>query len=74
MRRYDFGHHAVSKALGNPLVSIEGARKHFGWIDPRMIEHYYHANLATLHVVAAAIEKKAPASEGIADLLKKGGA
>jgi len=45
VRRYDFRHHAVSKALTNPLVSLEGARKHFGWIDPRMIDHYYHANL-----------------------------
>lgn len=58
MRRYDFRHHAISRALDNPKVSIEGAKAYFGWISPRMIRKYYHGNVATLRVVAAAMDRK----------------
>jgi integrase len=64
-RRYDLRHHAISKALGNPKVSITSAELHFGHITQRMKNRYYHGDLDTLKVVAEAIaakreEKKQP--------------
>lgn len=62
IRRYDFRHHAVSKALRNPDVSPEGAKAYFGWVNPKMFERYGHMNRKTLDVVAAAMStpKKKP--------------
>jgi integrase len=58
VRRYDFRHHAVSRALSNPLVSMEAARSYFGWMSPKMVQRYYHANQAAMRVVAAALDEK----------------
>jgi integrase len=55
IRRYDFRHHAISKALRNPDVSPEGAKAYFGWVSPRMFQRYGHMNRKTLDVVAAAM-------------------
>jgi integrase len=60
VRRYDFRHHAVSRALSNPLVSMEAARSYFGWMSPKMVQRYYHANQAAMRVVAAALDEKPP--------------
>lgn len=57
-RRYDLRHHAISKALSNPKVSLAAAELHFGHISARMKKRYYHGNLETLKVVAAAIAAK----------------
>jgi len=35
-----------------------------------MIDRYYHGNVPTLKVVAAAIEGRTKASQGVADFLK----
>lgn len=70
IRRYDFRHHAVSRALGDSSVPLEGARSYFGWISDKMVSRYYHANLATLRVVAAAIDKKPVQSVDFRNLLK----
>lgn len=66
IRRYDFRHHAVSKALRNPDVSAEGAKAYFGWVNPKMFERYGHMNRKTLDVVAAAMSapKKPVQREG----------
>jgi Phage integrase family len=58
VRRYDFRHHAVSRALSNPLVPLEAAKAYFGWMSPKMIGRYYHANQAAMRVVAAALDEK----------------
>jgi integrase len=60
VRRYDFRHHAVSVALGNPNVPLEAARAYFGWMSPKMVQRYYHANQAAMRVVAAALDEKPP--------------
>jgi hypothetical protein len=60
VRRYDFRHHAVSRALSNPLVPLEAARTYFGWMSPKMIGRYYHVNQAAMRVVAAALDEKPP--------------
>jgi integrase len=60
VRRYDFRHHAVSRALSNPLVPLEAARSYFGWMSPKMIGRYYHVNQAAMRVVAAALDEKPP--------------
>jgi hypothetical protein len=60
VRRYDFRHHAVSRALSNPQVSMEAARSYFGWMSPKMVQRYYHANQAAMRVVAAALDEKPP--------------
>lgn len=64
IRRYDFRHHAVSKALRNPDVSAEGAKAYFGWVNPKMFAKYGHMDRKTLDVVAAAMStpKKLPTS------------
>lgn len=58
VRRYDFRHHAVSRALSNPSVSMEAARVYFGWMSPKMVQRYYHVNQAAMRVVAAALDEK----------------
>jgi integrase len=60
VRRYDFRHHAVSRALSNPLVPLEAAKAYFGWMSPKMVQRYYHANQAAMRVVAAALDEKPP--------------
>jgi integrase len=60
VRRYDFRHHAVSRALSNPLVPLEAARAYFGWMSPKMIGRYYHVNQAAMRVVAAALDEQPP--------------
>jgi hypothetical protein len=60
VRRYDFRHHAVSRALSNPLVPLEAAKSYFGWMSPKMVQRYYHANQAAMRVVAAALDEKPP--------------
>ena len=60
IRRYDFRHHAVSKALRNPNVSAEGAKAYFGWVNPKMFERYGHMNRKTLDIVAAAMSSEKP--------------
>lgn len=57
-RIYDMRHHAVSKALNDPRVSLSAATLHFGHISQQMKSRYYHADLDTLRVVAAAIGRK----------------
>ncbi len=59
VRRYDFRHHAVSRALSNPLVPLEAAKSYFGWMSPKMVQRYYHANQAAMRVVAAALVREA---------------
>jgi integrase len=58
VRAYDFRHHAVSRALSNPNVPLEAARSYFGWMSPKMVQRYYHVNLAAMRVVAAALDQK----------------
>ena len=58
MRRYDFRHHAVIRALSNPQVPLEAAKSYFGWMSPKMVQRYYHANQAAMRVVAAALDEK----------------
>ena len=58
VRRYDFRHHAVSRALSNPQVPLEAAKSYFGWMSPKMVQRYYHANQAAMRVVAAALDEK----------------
>lgn len=58
VRRYDFRHHAVSRALSNPQVSMEAARSYFGWMSPKMVQRYYHVNQAAMRVVATALDEK----------------
>jgi integrase len=60
VRCYDFRHHAVSRALSNPLVPLETAKSYFGWISPKMVRRYYHANQAAMRVVAAVLDEKPP--------------
>jgi integrase len=60
VRRYDFRHHAVSRALSNPQVPLEAAKSYFGWMSPKMVQRYYHANQAAMRVVAAALDEKPP--------------
>jgi hypothetical protein len=52
-RRYDLRHHAISKALSDPRVSLAAARMQFGHVDDKMQKRYYHGNLETLKIVAA---------------------
>jgi integrase len=56
IRPYDFRHHAVSRALSDPRVSLEAAKAYFGWISRKMIARYYHADGTALKTVAAAID------------------
>ncbi len=60
VRRYDFRHHAVSRALSNAQVPLEAAKAYFGWMSPKMVQRYYHANQAATRVVAAALDEKPP--------------
>jgi len=50
---------------------IRAAKAHFGWVSPKMIDRYYHGNVATLKVVAAAIEHRSTSARRVADILKK---
>jgi integrase len=59
IRNYDLRHHAVSSGLSNPSVSLPDAQNYFGWVSPKMIRRYYHANVQGLNRVAAAMDKKA---------------
>lgn len=52
-RYHDQRHHAASKALSHPSVPLAAARKQFGNLGV-LEKIYYHADLATLAVVAAA--------------------
>lgn len=62
-RRYDLRHHAISKALSNPKVSLAAASLHFGQISSHMKKRYYHGDWETLKVVAAAIGKAPTSAE-----------
>src|SRR5207253_3995574 len=57
-RNYDFRHHAVSRGLESPCVSVQSATDYYGWISPKMIRRYSHPSVAALRAVAAAIDKK----------------
>ncbi len=57
-RNYDFRHHAVSRGLENPRVSLEAARAYYGWFSDKMIRRYSHSSVAALREVAAAIDRK----------------
>jgi integrase len=56
IRPYDLRHHAVSRWLQDPRVSLEAAKAYYGWVSPKMIQRYYHADIAALKSVAAAID------------------
>jgi integrase len=58
LRRYDFRHHAVSRALSNPLVPLEAAKSYFGWMSPKIVQRYCHVNQAAMRAVAAALDEK----------------
>jgi integrase len=53
-------HHAMSKALRNPRVSLAMAREQFGHVDNKMQRRYYHGNLENLIAVARALDEKKP--------------
>jgi len=53
-------HHAMSKALANPRVSLAMAREQFGHVDNKMQRRYYHGNLENLIAVARALDEKKP--------------
>ena len=57
-RNYDFRHHAVSRGLESPSISVQSATDYYGWISPKMIRRYSHASVAALREVAAAIDNK----------------
>jgi integrase len=56
----DMRHHAMSKALRNPRVSLAMAREQFGHVDNKMQRRYYHGNLENLIAVARALDEKKP--------------
>jgi integrase len=58
IRRYDLRHHAASRALSNPAVSLQAAVRHFGWIGPKMIGRYYHESLKESRIIADALEAR----------------
>ncbi len=64
IRPYDFRHHAVSRSLGDPRVPLEAAKAYYGWISPKMIARYYHADLTALKIVAAAVDRARAEPEG----------
>jgi integrase len=64
---YCLRHHAVSRGLSNPVVSVTDAQNYFGWVSPKMVRRYYHANLQGLKNVAEAIDKKHNQSAGLYD-------
>ena len=72
MRRYDGRHTVASKILRSPSISRDDAIAHLGWINPRMIPIYFHANVEGLQNVANAIEKKPVQSNYISKFLKIG--
>jgi hypothetical protein len=39
---------------------MEAAKSYFGWMSPKMVQRYYHANQAAMRVVAAALDEKPP--------------
>jgi len=47
-RAYDFRHHAVTKLLENPRISLTTAIHLAGWISPGMIKKYSHARLEAM--------------------------
>jgi integrase len=51
-------HHAVSKGLRNPRMSMAMANEQFGWINPKMQKRYYHGSLENLIAVAQALDEK----------------
>jgi integrase len=55
---HSFRHHAVSRALSNPEVPLQGAVRHFGWINPKMVNRYYHESVKESSIVARAIEAR----------------
>ncbi len=59
-RPNDMRHHAMSKALRNPKVTIPMAREQFGHVDGKMQRRYYHGNLENLIAVARALDEKRP--------------
>lgn len=59
-RPNDMRHHAMSKALSNPLVSMPMARQQFGHVDNKMQGRYYHGSLENLIVTARALNEKKP--------------
>ena len=59
-RPNDMRHHAMSKALSSPTVSVAMAREQFGHVDNKMQQRYYHGNLENLIAVARAIGEKKP--------------
>ena len=59
-RPHDTRHHALSKALRNPRVSLTVAREQFGHVSNKMQRRYYHGSLENLILIAQAMEKKSP--------------
>jgi len=59
-RPNDMRHHAMSKALSNPKVSLAMAREQFGHVDNKMQRRYYHGSLENLIAVARALSERKP--------------
>lgn len=59
-RPHDCRHHATSKLLKNPRVSLPMAVKQLGWINPKMVDRYFHGNLENLILMAQALDQKKP--------------
>ena len=56
IRPNDMRHHAMSRALSNPGVSLAMARSQFGHVSNKMQGRYYHESLENLVKVARAME------------------
>lgn len=63
-RPHDTRHHAISKALKNPAVSLTVAREQFGHVSNKMQRRYYHGSLENLILIAKAMEKKPVQNDG----------
>jgi integrase len=51
-------HHAVSKGLRNPKMSLAMANEQFGWVNPKMQKRYYHGSLDNLIAMAQALDEQ----------------
>jgi integrase len=59
---YSFRHHALTKLVENPRVSLETARSIAGHISPDIIKRYSHVRLDAQRVAVEALERVAPKS------------
>ncbi|MGH9516357.1 MAG: tyrosine-type recombinase/integrase [Terriglobales bacterium] len=51
-------HHAVSKGLRNPKMSLAMANEQFGWVNPKMQKRYYHGSLDNLIAMARVLDEQ----------------